>query len=132
MSWPWRFVALSEDELAVRRQMLDRYGVYAQLSAVIPVLVYLVYQLGVWVSLDRQQVNPRYEALPSRTGSPSRKGTHISSVGVLEKQWRSLSWWLGGEVNARWGPRGHWIAGISWAAWLLFLSVRQTGDGTSL
>src|SRR4030081_3906677 len=61
MAWPWRFVTLSQEELALRRQLLDRHGAYAQLSAVVPVLAYLSYRLGIWVSSERQRADPGYE-----------------------------------------------------------------------
>ena len=129
MAWPWRFVTLSEEELTLRRQLLDRHGAYAQLSAAVPVLVYLLYRLGVWVLSQRRRVDPGYQALPSRTGSVPRKGRKFSSVGALKSQWRLVSWWLDGQAFVGWGTRGHWIAGVSWTSWLLFLSVHQTGDG---
>ena len=129
MAWLWHFVTPNQEELAVRRQLLDRHGLYAQLSAIVPVLAYLLYRLSVWVFSEKQRVGQGYEALPSRTGSPSRKGNKLSSIGVLKSQWRLFSWWMEGEIYPKWGLRVHWIAGISWASWLLLLSIRQTGDG---
>jgi hypothetical protein len=43
MAWPnYHFIDLSRPEKQVRRQTLDKYALYAQLSALLPVVVVLL------------------------------------------------------------------------------------------
>jgi hypothetical protein len=131
MGWPWHFVSLNDEQVLLRREILDRYGAYAQLSALIPVLVFQLYRLGVWVlaERERERVNQGYTALPQRPNSLIRKEEKLTSAGLLKSQQNFVLWWLGGDVHFGWGQRGHWIGGFLWASWLLFLCVRDTGDG---
>lgn len=126
MAWPYHIINLPEEEKHLRRLALDRYAVYAQLSAFIPILAYQLYRIGSWVYSERQRANVRYSAIPS---SPGLKHDRESSTGAVAKRWRALVWWLEGEVALNWGLRIHWIAGTSWMAWLLFLCIHQTGQG---
>jgi hypothetical protein len=129
MSWPYHFVDLTQDDIIKRRILLNRYGVYAQLSALVPVLAYQLYRLGVWVSSQRKRTQVEYTKVSSTPGSPFQKQIRLALSGGLAKRWRSTLWWLEGELYPGWGLRGHWIAGLAWASWLLFLSVHKTGDG---
>jgi hypothetical protein len=129
MSWPYNFVDLTQDDIIKRRILLNRYGVYAQLSALVPVLAYQLYRLGVWVSSQRKRTQVGYTKVSSTPGSPFQKQIRLATSGGLAKRWRSTLWWLEGELYPGWGLRGHWIAGLAWASWLLFLSVHKTGDG---
>jgi hypothetical protein len=129
MSWPWQFVAFSTAEVHARRKILDRYGLYAQLSAVIPVAVYQLYRLTKWVYSERQRTKLDYSEVPT---SPSLKRSRASRRGGIFKQWRSFTWWLEGETVPTWGTRGHWLAAILWAFWLIFLSVHKTSHGKDI
>jgi hypothetical protein len=127
MGWPYQiFVDLSEEEKHQRRELLDRYGAYAQLSALVPVFVYQLYRLARWVSSERRRAQPGYAAVP---GSPLSKKSRSSPQGALSRRWRSFLWWVDGELAPGWGIKGHWIAALSWFSWLLFLSVHKTGVG---
>lgn len=99
---------------------------YAQLSALIPILGYQLYRLAVWVYSEKQRTKFDYSAIPS---SPTSKRERQSSSGAAVRKWRATLWWLEGEVAEGWGERGHWIAAGCWMAWLLFLCVHKTGDG---
>lgn len=129
MSWPYHFVDLTETQKHERRVLIDRYGIYSQLSALVPVALYQLYRLAGWVYKERQRTKVNYTAVPS---SPDRKKQRTSSAGRFRAQWRRFVWWLGGEVATGWGLRGHWIATTIWLSWLLFLSVYKTGDGEFL
>ena len=107
--------------------MLDRYGVFAQLSALVPIAVILLFRLGIWVLSERRRQQD-YAAVPT---SPGLKRERLSGSGALLRRWRRLEWWLESDVGGGWGVRGRWIAGLAWGAWLLFLSVHRTGDGRS-
>lgn len=126
MGWPYHLVDLTHDEKHQRRLTLDRYGVYSQLSALIPVIAYQLYRICVWVYSERQRARVRYSAVP---GSPGVKHDRASTASSLVRKWRSTVWWLEGEIAPNWGLRIHWVAGGSWMVWLLFLCVNETGEG---
>lgn len=126
MAWPYRIkFDLTHDEKHQRRVLLDRYGVYAQLSALIPIVAFRLYLLGVWVYSERQRTKSDYSEVPT---SPGLKRYRHSSSGRVVRKWRSVRWWLEGEVAPGWGVRGRIVAGVCWATWLLFLCVHKTDD----
>ncbi|KAL2072154.1 hypothetical protein VTL71DRAFT_11497 [Oculimacula yallundae] len=126
MSWPYKIILdLTDEQKSTRRLLLDRYGVYAQLSALIPILCYQLYRLAIWVLYARQRSKVRYDEVPS---SPISKHGRGQRTGMVVRKWRVVKWWLGGEVSEGWGGRGLWVAGVGWGAWLGFLCVRETGD----
>lgn len=127
MGWPYHLLDLTNDEKHQRRLALDRYAAYSQLSALVPILAYQLYRLVAWVYSGRQRAKVRYSAIPS---SPGLKQSRTSTAGAVVRRWRAFVWWLEGEVAPTWGLRIHWIAGTSWMAWLLFLCIHQTGEGT--
>ncbi len=126
MAWPYHILDLTHEQKLERRENLDRYGVYAQLSALIPILGYQLYRLAVWVYSERQRAKVDYSPIPS---SPTSKKERQSSSENVVRRWRSTLWWLESEVAEGWGERGHWISGGCWVAWLLFLCFHKTGDG---
>lgn len=126
MSWPYHLLDLTETEKHQRRLLLDRYAVYAQLSALIPIAAYQLYRLGAWVYAENQKAKVKYSAIPS---SPAVRRGRASKTGTVVRKWRALVWWLEGEIAPTWGLRVHWVAGVSWMAWLLFLCIHQTGHG---
>jgi len=126
MSWPYQFIDLTKEEQLQRRILLDRYGVYAQLSALVPIIGFQLYRLGVWVGSERSRSNPNYLEVPS---SPSLKRRRGSASGTLIQKWRSTKWWLGGEFSFGQGVRGRLIGAGIWTTWLLFLCVHKTGNG---
>jgi hypothetical protein len=103
-----------------RRQVLDRYGAYGQVSVLLAVLVYLVCHLDIRVPSQSTKIGKGYAALPRK---------HVASSTSLRQLWRAFSWWLGGEARPGWGSRGHLIAGTAWLLWLLFLCIHHTTDG---
>lgn len=131
MGWPWKFVDLSEAEIKWRRQTLDRYSGYAQISAFGPVFLVLVYRLALWAIKTFDAKRAAYSAVP---GSPSRKKRRQSSLGAWEARYRLCHWWAGDDVvifGQQWGRRDEWIFGLVWGAWMAALSVLETGDGES-
>jgi hypothetical protein len=126
MEWPWHIrTDHTADDKAARRILLDRYGLYAQLSALIPIALYWLYVLAVWVFRARQSAKG-YEAVP---GSPHQKKVKATSSGRAVGWGRRITFWLQGPgINGQ-DKVKHNLAGIAWAAWMVFLSVNQTGDG---
>ncbi|KAI6370465.1 hypothetical protein MCOR25_004203 [Pyricularia grisea] len=137
MGWPWRFVDLDEEARALRRETLDRYAAYSQLSALIPVLGFVGFQLARWAYLQicaKSGRGPAYSSLPTAPGSPSLKSRRRSPAGALEVRLGALKWWLGDEVfilGKYRGERDVWVFGGLWTAWLLLLCVLGT-DGDYL
>ncbi|KAK4124659.1 hypothetical protein N657DRAFT_655836 [Parathielavia appendiculata] len=128
MTWPsYHFVDLSADEKQLRRQTLDRYGLLAQLSALIPVVVILLYRLAKNAA-NWRGTNGDYAAVPS---SPVLKERRNSSAGNPGAWSRRAQWWLGEDVVVTgkvYGQRDQWLVGILWTAWLLLLSIMETGE----
>ncbi|KAF7943429.1 hypothetical protein EAE96_011355 [Botrytis aclada] len=125
MSWPYRIKFPTPEEKIQSRILLDRYGLYAQLSIFIPIILYNVYRLATWVYSERQRSKVDYNALPS---SPTSKKKRTSRSAEWKRKTRSVVWWLGGEVAPGRGERGQWIMAGMWGAWLGFLCVHKTGD----
>ncbi|KAK4032273.1 Ferric/cupric reductase transmembrane component 2 [Parachaetomium inaequale] len=128
MAWPdYHFLDLSTAEKQVRRQTLDKYALYAQLSALVPVAVVLLCRL--WKrALSSRGSKGHYAAVPS---SPVLKDRRNSNAGTWSSRSRTAQWWLGEDVVAAGmvlGQRDQWLVGILWAAWLLFLCVLETGE----
>lgn len=132
MPWPYHLIDLTDPQKTLRRQTLDRYGVYAQLSPLILVLPFLLYRFTRW-SIKRfsGEARGKYDVLP---GSPQRKAGR-GGVGKVGGVGRRVSWWLdgkfGGDVGGKWGlgERKFWLLGGLWGVWLGGLCVRDTGDG---
>lgn len=126
MAWPWHFVDLTHPQAEARRILLDRYGRYSQLSPAIPILMYNLYRLAVWVRSERQRSKVQYSAVPT---SPSLKKHRESQAGIVDAWWRRVVWWLDGE-SVLGGERKFWLLSVVWTVWLLFLSIYKTGDGS--
>ncbi|PMD42457.1 hypothetical protein L207DRAFT_581116 [Hyaloscypha variabilis F] len=125
MAWPYHLLDLTDEQKHERRLLLDQYGVYAQLSAFIPILAYQLYRLAIWVSSERQRSKVNYSAIPS---SPTLKRSRASTAGSFARSWRTTIWWLGGEFTQGWPSRGQSIAAGAWTSWLLFLCIHKTGE----
>lgn len=123
--FPWVMREVTDAEKEHRRILLDRYGVYAQLSCLMPVAAYWLFRLGVWVFHERLRTHPEYSAVP---GSPGQKRFAETKAGRVRSAWKKVVWWVDGEVMG-YAKRKHFIAGWVWLGWLIFLSVHRTGDG---
>jgi hypothetical protein len=99
MAWPnYHFVDLSRGEKQARRQTIDKYALYAQLSALVPVVVLLLYRLARRAaSAGSAKSQGDYDAVPS---SPVLKQRRNSSAGTWSSRSRRARWWLGEDVVA--------------------------------
>jgi hypothetical protein len=127
MAWPYHFVTLTDAQVNARRQALDRAGLTAHLSVLVPILVLVVVRFGQWIA--GKSVKSDYGAIP---GSPLRKAERSGNGGKVLRVWRRASWWLEEEVLTGWGERKFWLAGVTWWCWLIVVCVRGTGDGKLL
>lgn len=130
MDWPYQFVDLDKAQKRARRHALDRYAFVAQLSTLVPVALFLIYRLTRWtIRRVKASIHRAYDAVPA---SPGQKRRRLSVVGSMNANARKFFWWLGDDfVFSGWnmGPRDEIIAGLVWTAWLLVLSVVDTGNG---
>jgi hypothetical protein len=130
MGWPYQFITLTTEEKHVRSATLARYAGLAQLSAVLPIVLFLLYRLASWA---RKAVDGgrggSYGAVPN---SPSLKSQRQTAWGVWRIRIGQLKWWLRGDVyifGQLCGQRDQFLFGSLWAAWLLVLCVVETGHG---
>ena len=130
MGFIYAFVSLDAEQLGKRRQLLDRYGQIAQLSALVPLLlIYFTYLFHSISSRFRFSFLGRQQ---KEHQSPRVSTFRQSTAGSWRTKWRRLNWALDDEVLNGWdgwGAKREWaIAGL-WALWLLVLVFRETGDG---
>jgi len=127
MDYPYHFVALDDEQSALRRRLLDSYGQFAQLSIL---LIPLIYQLSYGLRLlssrliksnGYQPVKEHQSPVVSRFKQPAG----VPSSGLLAR----LRWALDEEIVEGWGTRKEWCIAGAWAVWLSVLSVKDTGDG---
>ncbi|KAI1456258.1 metalloreductase Fre8 [Annulohypoxylon moriforme] len=130
MGWPYQFLDLDSEQKHARRQALDRYAAYAQLSALIPIALVLLFRLGSWLVKRASPERQRgvYEAVPA---SPALKQRRRTVTGVWASTFRRFVWWLGDDVTflgMSWGQRDQIFVGVGWTIWLVFLCVIGTGN----
>ena len=129
MAWPYHFLDLTEAEKLARRQALDRYASYAQLSVLVPLGALFVYRI-VQSGLSRQHsAGKSYDVIPN---SPDLKAQRQASTNSWTALLRRARWWLGEEVvlsGTVLGHRDQWVGGSLWALWLLLLCVLETNQG---
>lgn len=158
MAFPYHFLADSPARSSRRRQLLDAYGQLAQLSDIfLPLFLFQFFFLVRFLfrKLRRRQKNG-YQALPpSSSHHPRQKlrqsprvttfSDHeaVDSAAILgEKEerirrplatiariWALFRWVLDEPVAPGWGTWREWSIGTLWTAWLLVLTLRDTGDG---
>ena len=110
---PYHFVSLSSEQVAKRREILNRNGIYAYLT---PILI-----LGTTALVQR--IRRQWNAQAIR---PASEKTLTTAPTALDKVLRQTEWWLSTPVNAEFGSRRVHLLGLSYASWLLFLAFRQT------
>jgi hypothetical protein len=129
MGWPYQFVDLTEAQKISRRTLLDTYGLVAQASAGIVLIVIQLFFLAQWLRRKRQHNS---SDVP---GSPSLK--HLQKSGqpnlqAIERWWRRLEWWSGDSLlvfGVDCGTNGQVLTATLWTAWLLVLCFVETGNG---
>ncbi|KAL6893151.1 hypothetical protein HDV57DRAFT_224580 [Trichoderma longibrachiatum] len=136
MGWPYHFLTLSQQDVLLRRQTIDRYALIAHVAALAPALLCILLRLAARAARflprnghdDGDAGRGRYSHVP---GSPTVKAQRSSGLGLLAARWRALKWWLGDDVvvrGVRWGQRDEWLLGVFWTGVLLVLCVLETGQ----
>lgn len=126
MHFPYHFVGLDEEQEARRRQLLDGYGQFAQLSIL---LLPLIYQLSLGIHLLANRVKGSYGfQLVKEHGSPVVSGFPQPSQVIPSRIWAKLRWLLDDMPIHGYGTVQHWLFASLWALWLLLLATKDTGD----
>lgn len=129
MGWGYKFVDLTDPQKADRRILLDEYGLIAQASAGVVLLVIQLFYLAQWIIQRPAQSSLGPPSSPNV--KHSHKGRHITTWRI-QHWWRRISWWSGHPLNIlgiHAGTRGQIIAAAAWNAWLLSLCFVETGNG---
>ncbi|KAL9610686.1 MAG: hypothetical protein Q9167_004634 [Letrouitia subvulpina] len=130
----YHFVSLDQEQLLRRRELLDGYGQFAQLSALVPLFTIILLRFFIFLeekySFSDLRKSRKEHASPvvtrfAETAAAARK------QGWSEVVWGRVQWWLDDEVVSGWGTWREWVVGGSWAVWLMVLAMRDTGDGMS-
>ncbi|KAK7954255.1 hypothetical protein PG996_015141 [Apiospora saccharicola] len=129
MAWSYSFAEISDAEKHARRLSLDSYGLYAQLSSLLPVFVALIVRLAAWLSMRRTPHSITYNAVPTSPGAKYIRESTTS--GSVSRVFRRISWFLEDDIyfaGTKWGRRDQFIFGSLWTAWLVFLCFVGTGN----
>lgn len=129
MGWSYKFVDLTDAQKANRRILLDEYGLIAQASAGVVLIVIQFFYLVQWLIQRQNQGELGPPSSPNL--KLSQKGGHITTRRI-QYWWRRLSWWAGHPFNILGiyaGTRGQFIAAAAWNVWLLFLCFAETENG---
>lgn len=161
MAFPYHFPSNTPAQSSRRRQLLDAYGQFAQLSAIIlPLFLFLLsfivrflYQklqqrrgngyaalrpLPSQHSRKKLRQSPRVATFSGREGANATKEERERErkgknlSASIARLWTLFVWVLDEPVAPGWGTRREWSVAASWTAWLLVLVVKDTGDGAFL
>ena len=130
MRWPYEFADLTDAQKQHRRVLLGTYGLVAQASAGIVLILIQLYFLAQWLNLKRN-ASKGLDVPSSPSLKSSQKGGSLNSR-VAAQFWRRLTWWFGESVKilgVDLGTNGQLTAAVAWTIWLLFLSFAETGNG---
>ena len=128
MGLGYHFVSLNQAQTERRRQLLDNYGQFAQISAlVIPLLAFQA-SFAVRFLVRKLRSSGKVKEHQSPRVSDFPKPVAVSS----SSYWSRLRWTLDEQIVQGWGTRLEWVIGAVWTTWLLLLVVKDTGDGASI
>lgn len=126
MGFPYRFVTLNDEQNLRRRQLLDTYGQFAQLSIL---LLPLTYQLCLGMRLLISRIWPSKSAQATKEHrSPVVSNFKQPTSGYLTNLPTRIRWFLDEEVFEGWNTRQEWLIASLWTMWLLVLVFKDTGD----
>ena len=126
MGFPYHFVTLNDEQNLRRRQLLDGYGQFAQLSIL---LLPLMYQLCLGLRLLISRIWPSKSPQPAKEHqSPVVSSFKQPARGYSRNFIAQTRWFLDGEVLTGWGTRQEWLIASLWTMWLLVLVFKDTGD----
>lgn len=158
MALSYHFPSNTPAQSARRRQLLDAYGQFAQLSAIIlPLFLFLIFFAAQFLfkTLSKRRGNGYSILQPSPSPTPrkklresprvahfrasevvavlseegERKSIRRKPSSLIARLWTHFRWAVNGPVVPGWGTGRQWSVAALWTAWLLLLIVKDTGDG---
>lgn len=133
----YHFQDLTTEQKAQRRDLLDWYGLIAQLSVLVPLLALQLYFFAIWTKERWENVN-ELETPSSPYAKARGEGTSKDTLSFMRRIQSGFSrfvWWSGDSVDVlgyHLGAKGDVLFAACWACWLLFLCFPQTGEGKSV
>ncbi|GAB7353104.1 hypothetical protein MBLNU459_g3646t1 [Dothideomycetes sp. NU459] len=128
----WHFADLDDAQKHQRRHLLDVYGAIAQFSALAPLLVLQAYLLSCYVRNRwiRASNDDELDIPSSPYLKKQRQNTFNAVIERVRVTWRRTAWWTGDRVEFLGFVlvKGEVVTATIWTAWLLVLSISQTGD----
>ena len=133
MWFPYAFTSPDEAQLQRRRQLFDAYGQFAQISVLIPLVLYRVpfifrfisskfHSSRAW-SKTKEHSSPLVSRFDEQSVEPER---------IESSSWRKVRWHLDQDVLPSYGTWRVVSIATLWTIWLVFLAVKDTGDGMSI
>ncbi|KAI7545704.1 hypothetical protein KC331_g6055 [Hortaea werneckii] len=129
----YHFQDLTTEQKAQRRDLLDWYGLIAQLSVLVPLLALQLYFFAIWTKERWENVN-ELETPSSPYAKARGEGTSKDTLSFMRRIQSGFSrfvWWSGDSVDVlgyHLGAKGDVLFAACWACWLLFLCFPQTGE----
>lgn len=128
MGVSYHFVNLDNAQTERRRQLLDSYGQFAQISAlIIPLFSFQLFSAIRFLASKIRNSSYRFKGKEHQ--SPRVSNFSKPLVGSSTSAWSRLRWALDEQMFQGWGTRLEWLVGAIWTLWLLFLVIKDTGDG---
>lgn len=135
----YHFQDLTSEQKAQRRDLLDWYGLIAQLSILAPLLALQLYFFAVWTKKRWENANeletPSSPYAKARGDGGSGGRNALSFMRRIQSGFSRFVWWCGDSVDVlgyHLGAKGDVLIAACWACWLLFLCFPQTGEGKSI
>ena len=127
MGFPYyHFVTTNNEQNLRRRQLLDSYGQFAQLSIL---LLPLIYQLCLGFRLLISRIWPfKPSQAVKEHQSPVVSGFKQPARGTFTNLLARIRWYLDEEILVGWNTRQEWLIATLWTMWLLVLVFKDTGD----
>ncbi|XP_014550435.1 hypothetical protein COCVIDRAFT_43041 [Bipolaris victoriae FI3] len=127
MGWPYKFYEHTDAGHLHELQKLYRYGLYAQLSLLLPLAIILGVRGVVWLAVGFKHRNGIYDYVRYRKEGQHRT-YNIPSIKAKVSQWK---WWLECDfrlASRTYGTRGQLLFGSLCTLWFFFLCFAETGN----
>ena len=133
----YHFQDLTSEQKTQRRDLLDWYGLFAQISVLVPLLALQLYFFVIWMKKRWENAN-ELETPSSPYAKAREENISRNTLSFRRRVGSAISrfvWWSGDSVDVRGyhlGAKGDVFIAACWATWLLFLCFPQTGEGKSV
>ncbi|KAI7218738.1 hypothetical protein KC333_g3416 [Hortaea werneckii] len=129
----YHFQDLTTEQKAQRRDLLDWYGLIAQLSVLVPLLALQLYFFAIWTKKRWENANElETPSSPyAKARGESSSWNTLSFMRRIQSGFSRFVWWSGDSVDVlgyHLGAKCDVMFAACWACWLLFLCFPQTGE----